>query len=108
MTDLSDQVGERREAQKPARVVSHDAVANELIAALRQNLAATAKGIAELGNRAYEAGVEKHDADEATHKAENEAAEAQDELATWRELLEDYGRGIVDREELLRKTVGHV
>lgn len=108
MTDLSDQVGERREAQKPARVVSHDAVANELIAALRQNLAATAKGIAELGNRAYDAGVEKHDAERATNDAAHEAELAQSELAEWRQLLEDYGRGIVDREELLRKTVGHV
>lgn len=108
MTDLSDQVGERREAQKPARVVSHDAVANELIAALRQNLAATAKGIAELGNRAYDAGVEQNDAEVKTNEALNEKEAAEMELAEWRQLLEDYGRGIVDREELLRKTVGHV
>jgi hypothetical protein len=102
MTDQSAQIA------KPSRVSSHDAIANELIAALRQNLAATAKGIAELGNRAYEARVETGDAEHTANEALSAAEVAETELMRWRALLEDYGRGIVDREELLRKTVGYV
>lgn len=92
------------------KATSQDEAANDLIAKLR----VVAKGIAAIGDDfieeqaktvAAETAMEKALAD--LHAAKVEEEDATLTLATWRQVIEDYRRGILDRDELFGRTVGH-
>lgn len=93
--------------QAPQRVSSKDARANEIIANLRKALKGAATEIAALGDDAVHWHEELESAQVHESSVAAEAEEATGLLAEWRIALEDYRRGILDKEEMFLRTVGY-
>jgi hypothetical protein len=85
-------------AGEPQKVVTEHEGANAAIAQLRD----TAKALKELGDEVLELRSQL-----ASMEEESVATETVSEtFEQWTEVLEDFRRGIRDRDELLERTVG--
>ena len=92
-------------APKRPEKVSKDELANEIVELLRQ----AAHKIIELGNRCARTEDELTEERRRRHMYEEDwhrLHDWEDQMLKWSELLEDFDRGIRDREELLAGTVG--
>lgn len=86
----------------PDPVASQSSEANDLIGSLRE----TAQGIKALGDENEHLREEKDGLMGELHAARTDEERAGAELDEWRELLEDFRRGIRDRDELIEQTIG--
>lgn len=84
------------------KVVSRSAAANELIGELRT----LAKGIADLGDAREDSEQRMSAAMDSEVTYAEQAEEATGTLIEWTTAIEDYRRGILDRDELFERTVG--
>lgn len=83
---------------QPAKVVSDSAPANEVIDILRD----AAKRVQKLGDQLARQDEEINDLAGDLREAQNTRVEER-----WRELLDDFRLGILDRDELLDQTIGN-
>jgi hypothetical protein len=101
---MTDQAAPQQQPPKqPPKVASKHGKANEIIGKFR----ALAVEIAALGDEA----TTDHDRADEAERHEGEvlagAEQVDTQLQEWTVAIEDYRRGILDRNELFTRTVGH-
>lgn len=100
---------------------SDDPIANAALDKLREVFKALkeiAGDIKDIGDKASEAPamfaeaerakVKMDEMDRQLHMARQEAGDAEHTVMDWTDAIEDFRRGILDRDELFRRTIGYV